>query len=119
MAGKQRYTVDEVCDALNATRGQKTLAGERLGCSDETVNNYEKRYVRVRQVIEHHRNRRLDVAESKLDTAVENGEAWAVMFMLRTVGKSRGYVERQEVSGPDGTALIVEIVRRDDSARAD
>lgn len=106
---RQRYTVEQVVEALHKSRGAKTTAAEALGCTDETVNNYEKRYLSVRQVIAHYRERRIDVAESKLDAALDKGEAWAVMFTLKTQGKSRGYVERQEVSGPGGTRFGIEV----------
>lgn len=50
-----------------------------------------------------------DNAESALNRAVINGEAWAVCFTLKTQAKDRGYVERvqQEVSGRDGQALEI------------
>jgi len=45
-----------------------------------------------------------DNAESALNRAVINGEAWAVCFTLKTQGKDRGYIERtqQEITGRDG-----------------
>jgi hypothetical protein len=39
----------------------------------------------------------LDDAESALYRAVIQGEAWAVCFLLKTQGKGRGYIERQEL----------------------
>jgi hypothetical protein len=38
----------------------------------------------------------IDAGESALYRATLNGEAWAVQFLLKTLGKSRGYVERVE-----------------------
>jgi hypothetical protein len=39
-----------------------------------------------------------------------NGEPWAVAMVLKTIGKSRGYVERQEVTGADGGKVQIEYV---------
>jgi hypothetical protein len=39
----------------------------------------------------------VDNAESALNRSVLSGEAWAVCFTLKTQGKSRGYIERQEI----------------------
>ena len=36
-----------------------------------------------------------------------NGEPWAVAMVLKTIGKHRGYVERQEVTGADGGSITV------------
>ena len=79
-----------------------------------------------KQALEDSRERFLDLAESNLRKLVagvpaiekdENGEkrfaGWierpsetAIIFTLKTRGKKRGYVERQEVTGADGAELI-------------
>ena len=38
----------------------------------------------------------MDTAEDRLGLAVEAGAPWAITFVLRTIGKDRGYVERSE-----------------------
>ena len=50
----------------------------------------------VARAMEHARNTTLDRAETKL---FEAGEQWAIQFMLKTLGKSRGYTERTEIAG--------------------
>ena len=57
-------------------------------------------------------------AVTSLKRAVINGEAWAVCFTLKTLGKSRGYVERvqQEISGRDGQAIEIKPTVFDHSA---
>jgi hypothetical protein len=40
------------------------------------------------------------------------GDTGAITFTLKTLGKSRGYVERQEITGKDGEAFGIEITRR-------
>ena len=39
----------------------------------------------------------VDVAEGRLNQAVNNGDLTAIIFTLKTLGKSRGYIERQEL----------------------
>ena len=118
MADKQRYTAEQVVKALDETRGAKWLAAEKLGCTEETIRNYERRYAAVRQAATKYRGRRVDVAELKLDQAIMNGEQWAVLFTLRTLGKDRGYVERQEVTGKDGEEILVKVVYEDADGQA-
>lgn len=40
----------------------------------------------------------LDEAESALHKAAKRGEPWAVCFLLKTQGKSRGYVEKADLN---------------------
>ncbi|MEE8371818.1 MAG: LysR family transcriptional regulator [Sphingomonadales bacterium] len=48
------------------------------------------------------RETRLDNAESKLDANIDKGKEASIFFLLKTLGKDRGYVERQEITGKDG-----------------
>jgi hypothetical protein len=52
----------------------------------------------------------VDLAELKLWQSIQNGEAWGIAFCLKTLGKDRGYVERQEVSGQGGAPIWIETV---------
>src|SRR5262245_33874272 len=97
MAARPRYTAQQVIDALHATRGLVYLAAKRLQCDPDTVMNYCKRHPTVEQAKHDARGELLDNAEEKLWEAVQRGEAWAIAFALKTIGKSRGYVERQEL----------------------
>lgn len=64
--------------------------------------------------MEEGRNRLLDLAEKRLFDLVNEGHPSAIIFTLKTLGKHRGYIERQEheISGPGGGALriIFEVV---------
>jgi hypothetical protein len=40
------------------------------------------------------RNARLDFAESKLDQNINNGDTTAIIFLLKTLGKDRGYYDK-------------------------
>jgi AcrR family transcriptional regulator len=47
----------------------------------------------------------LDNAEDRLQANIDDGQNQAIIFYLKTKGKARGYIERQEISGPDGQPL--------------
>ena len=98
MAGKPRYTKLQVIAALQATRGMVYLAARQLQCDPETIMNYCKRYPEVEQAKHDCRGEMLDVCELKLWKAVQRDEAWAITFALRTVGRTRGYAEKIDVS---------------------
>jgi hypothetical protein len=98
MAGsQQKFTADEVVKALTRTKGMVYLAAKILQCNPQTVYNYAKRYVSVQQAIDHERGQFLDTTELALQDAIDDGQGWAIAFALKTLGKHRGYVEKQQV----------------------
>src|SRR5262245_28221772 len=97
MPKKERVTAQQVVEALEATQGLVYLAAERLAINARTVYKYAARHPIIREALAHHKGKRLDTAEAALWKAVLAGEAWAVCFYLKTQGKERGYVERQEL----------------------
>lgn len=92
----RQYTKKEVIQALQQSKGLVHLAARSLGCTPQTIYNHIKRSEEVRAAIEDARAHSVDVAELALIAAVQKQEAWAVQFMLKTLGKTRGYVERSE-----------------------
>lgn len=109
MAGKERYSVERVIQALKDAKGMKGPAARALGCSWTAVDGYAKRHPSVQKVITEEREGTTDVAELALRAAILRGEAWAVCFYLKTQGKNRGYVERSELTGADGGAIQHEL----------
>lgn len=104
------HTLEEVIEAIQESHGLLALAARRLGVSRNTVYRYVKEYATVRQAIDEAREANLDFAESKLMQAVNNGSIPAIMFLLKTVGRNRGYVERQEVTTPDDKPLTIRVI---------
>ncbi|NQV77302.1 MAG: hypothetical protein HQ490_02985 [Lutibacter sp.] len=56
----------------------------------------------------------LDFVESQLYKQIRKGSIAAIIFYLKTKGKKRGYIERQEITGIDGmpTNFQIEIIDR-------
>ena len=105
--GNGRYTVDQMIEALRATKGMVYLAAKRLGCSHTTVYTYLDRHPTVRRAKEAEDGNFGDMCELKLFDAANRGESWAVQFALRTKFKQRGYIERQEITGADGDPVAI------------
>ena len=49
----------------------------------------------------------LDFAESALHDNIKNGKEASIIFYLKTKGKNRGYVERQEITGKEGEPIQI------------
>jgi hypothetical protein len=114
----EKYTADQMIRALTETHGMKSAAARALHCSRRTVDRYIDNYPTVREAYEDAREIVLDMAEAALFREIQNGNITAIIFTLKTVGKHRGYVERQELTGADGGAVPLEIVLKQVAARA-
>ena len=97
MAKVNGHTAEQVIKAIEDAHGILTVAAQNLGVSRMTVYRYCKRYPTIQQALDEEREKWIDNAEMQLIKAVNKGSIPAIMFFLKTVGKSRGYVERQEV----------------------
>jgi hypothetical protein len=93
-------------EALEKALGVVTTACKSVGISRSTHylwmendSEYQKLVIDLQDVA-------LDFAESRLFKSIEGGSDTATIFYLKTKGKRRGYVERQEVTGADGKKLF-------------
>ena len=109
MAAKNKFSTETVIKALKKARGIKAVAAKILGCDRHTVDNYIKRHPTVAKAYQEQRETLIDVAEGKLITKLDADESWAIKFVLTTLGKKRGYVERQEIAGVEDAPLAVRI----------
>ena len=64
-----------------------------------------KRSPELREVAEQAAETLTDLAEQELYKLIKQGDKPAIIFYLKCKGKDRGYIERQELTGKDGTAL--------------
>ena len=108
MARQPRYTVVQVAEALEQSAGIRSSAAAKLGCTLTTVSNYIERHKSLQDLEAEIVERHLDMAESKLLKAIQEGNLGAIIFYLKTKGKHRGYSERYQVEGPDGGPVQIE-----------
>lgn len=100
-------TDKQIEKALRAKLGNVTAAARELGYSRTQVYKKINASPALQEVLVEAREELVDIAESALRKEILDGNITAIIFALKTLGKSRGYVERQEVTGADGGALIV------------
>jgi len=96
-----------VIEALKNKKGAVYLAAADLGCSHTAVYAYINKYPELQDLKKQFDEEVTDIAEINLRKAVINADPWALKYQLSTKGKSRGYVERQEITGADNAPLVI------------
>lgn len=97
MGNKDRYTATEVIAAIKDSGGIKAAIAKRLGCHRHTVDNYIERYATVKRAYEAEREGIVDLAEGQFVKKISDGFWPAIRLALLTLGKDRGYVEKQQI----------------------
>ena len=88
------------------------MAAKRAGVSYTTINRYAAEFPSVKEAIQEAKESMLDFTENKLFTQIKEGNLTAIIFYLKTQGKARGYIEKQEIGNPEGESFKIEYVRK-------
>lgn len=91
-------TNEAIADALKKSNGYIYLAAGRLSVAPKTIYRRLEKVAWLREYLEELRGRELDITEMQLHNAIMDGQGWAIALKLKTQGKSRGYVERVDVT---------------------
>ena len=96
---------------ITEKRGNLSAVARSFGRSRTWLyNTLNDKYPELWAIVEEARESLIDDAESELQKQMlKKGNIAALIFFLKTQGKSRGYVERQELTGADGDKLKVEV----------
>ena len=97
-------------EALEKSLGVVTTACKQVGINRSTHYDWLKNDEEYREQVKALENIVLDFAESQLHKQILDGNTTATIFLLKTKGKSRGYIERQEVVTDTDNFFKVEIV---------
>ena len=87
----------EMIKALVKSLGVVTIACEKVGIERSTHYDWIKADPKYKQEVEDIAEVTLDFAESMLHKQIQDKDTTATIFFLKTKGKKRGYVERQEI----------------------
>ena len=84
-------------EALEKSLGVVTSACKTVGVGRTTFYQWLKDDKEFAEAVRDIENIALDFAESQLHQQISGGNSTATIFYLKTKGKKRGYVERQEI----------------------
>ena len=121
--GKELYTAKQFIDAIPGTGGIVSTIADRVGCKWHTARKYIEEYPTVKDVYNEEIERVIDLAEGVLIQNIQIAAKQAkagrdvdtsdVKWFLSRKAKSRGYVERQEVTCAEGSHIVVRLVGDD------
>jgi hypothetical protein len=106
---KSEHIKKGLIEALEKSLGVVTTACKQVGIGRTTFYNYYNEDKDFAKKVDEIENVALDFAESQLHKQIQDGSTAATIFLLKTRGKKRGYVERQEITGADGVPTDVKI----------
>ena len=94
---KIEHTKKAILEALEKSLGVVTTACKQVGVGRTTFYEYLNKDENFANEVADIQNIALDFAESQLHKQIQDGNTSATIFYLKTKGKKRGYVERQEI----------------------
>lgn len=90
---------DAMIKALESSLGIVTTACKSVGIDRKTHYRWLNEDEEYANAVNSLTDVTLDFAESQLHKKIMEGDTTATIFFLKTKGKKRGYIERQELSG--------------------
>ena len=114
MADYSGLSADRIIQEIARFNGNIAMVAQAMHRSRQTIYNYIKKHPSIEAALRDERETMIDNVESRLYKAALDGEAWAVCFFLKTQAKHRGYIERAEITGAEGSPIVVKFVTKDD-----
>jgi len=95
-------TEDIIAAELIKHGGKMGKVARSLGVSYSNIQHHVngKKNQRLMDIVETLTEYNLDLAEEKLEDAIQQGKSWAIQFYLKYRGQKRGYVENPTVATP-------------------
>ena len=101
----RRPRLETLRQVIFARAGIVSSVADSLKVDPRTVRRWRDGDPRVKEMFVESREAVLDLAEAELVKGLKAGVPSDRYFILKCLGKSRGYVERQEITGKDGGTI--------------
>lgn len=88
--------IDKILTAYEKKGGNLSATATALGTSRQSLYTWRKEFPELEDRMKDIDESLIDFSESKLMEAIQDGNLTAIIFHLKTKGKSRGYIERME-----------------------
>ena len=109
MATNTEKRKEAFLEALDKSLNNISQACHLAGVSRATVYNWIKEDEKFAKQVSELNEVVLDFVEAQLFKQIRDGNTTAIIFFLKTRGKKRGYVERQEITGADSERVVIQV----------
>lgn len=106
---KTKLQKEAMIKALENSIGIVSAACGKVGISRQTHYRWLEEDEDYADNVKEIKNFALDFAESKLLECIKNNKETSIIFYLKTQGKRRGYIERQEIDTGDNNKFRIEV----------
>ena len=103
-------SVAEIERRIHDKRGNVAAVARSFGLSRTQIYRRIQKSIKLQAALVESRETMLDNAETELYDRALDGGTPELLFFLKTQGKSRGYIERNELTGIDGDGLVIKVV---------
>ena len=117
MNKSEQLKKEQLLEALVKSLGIVSTACLNVGMSRTTYYKYYNEDEQFKGQVNDISDIAIDFAESKLFDLIKEGNIAAVIFYLKTKGKKRGYIEKQEIEIDGNFNLTVEFISPDEQIK--
>ena len=110
MLEKTEDNKSKMLKALEQYYGIVTTSCQSVGISRITHYRWLEEDEDYKAKVQDIKNSAIDFVESKLFDCIKGEKETSIIFYLKTIGKSRGYVPRQEIDTGDNKEFRIEVV---------
>ena len=110
MLEKTEDNKNKMLKALEEYYGIVTTSCQSVGISRITHYRWLEEDEEYKSKVQDIKNAAIDFVESKLFDCIKGEKETSIIFYLKTIGKSRGYVPRQEIDTGDNKEFRIEVV---------
>lgn len=100
----------KILDAIEKHYGIIADVANQFKVTRQAIYKWVNADAEIKAAVELARENLVDLAESSLIKRIREGDTTAIIFTLKTQGKRRGYIERQEITGADGNAIEIKTI---------
>ena len=105
-----RLSKTKVIEAIEKMSGNVSAVARACGVSRQAIYQYMDKYPELKEFLHQQREELIDNVESSIFRQALAGNITAMIFILKTQARERGWVERQEISGIDDEPIKVTLI---------